>query len=199
MQIFELHFNPKLKEDQVFDTFIYEPESAYEKKLGSLYVAGELQNSLRSDSNFLDNLAQVVKKNYYTLSINSPEKALSHSSKKANEFLAEEVKKEHVSWLGNLNFAIFSLSELNLNFTKTGDLKILLIRQGQIIDIGKNLDLQEIDTYPLKIFFNTVSGRLIENDKILVLTKQIFDFLKEKSILSQIAKNQTKFDSKKLK
>jgi len=199
MQIFELHFNPKLKEDQIFDTFIYEPESAYEKKLGSLYIAGELQNSLRSDSNFLDNLAQAVKKSYYTLSINSPEKALSYSSKKANEFLAEEVKKEHVNWLGNLNFVIFSLSGFDLNFTKTGDLKILLIRQGQIIDIGKNLDLQEIDPYPLKIFFNTVSGRLIENDKILVLTKQLFDFLKEKNILSRIAKIQTELDSKKLK
>lgn len=199
MQIFELHFNPKLKEDQIFDTFIYEPESAYEKKLGSLYIAGELQNSLRSDSNFLDNLAQAVKKSYYTLSVNYPEKALSYSSKKANEFLAEEVKKEHVNWLGNLNFAIFSLSGFNLNFTKTGDLKILLIRQGQIIDIGKNLDLQEIDPYPLKIFFNTVSGRLIENDKILVLTKQLFDFLKEKNILSQMARIQTELDSKKLK
>src|SRR4030043_124001 len=199
MQIFELHFNPKLKEDQVFDSFVYEPESAYEKKLGSLYVAGELQNSLRSDSNFLDNLAQTVKKSYYTLSINYPEKALSYSSKKANEFLAEEVKKEHINWLGNLNFAIFSLSDFNLNFTKTGDLKILLIRQGQIIDIGKNLDLQEIDPYPLKIFFNTVSGKLIENDKILVLTKQLFDFFKEKNILSQIARIQNELNSKKLK
>jgi len=199
MQIFELHFNPKLKEDQTFDTFVYEPESAYEKKLGSLYIAGELQNSLRSDSKFLDNLAQAVKKSYYTLSINYPEKALSHSSKKANEFLAEEVRKEHVNWLGNLNFAIFSLSDFNLNFTKTGDLKILLIRQGQIIDIGKNLDLQEIDPYPLKIFFNTVSGKLIENDKILVLTKQLFDFFKEKNILSQIARIQNELNSKKLK
>ena len=199
MQIFELHFNPKLKEDQTFDTFVYEPESAYEKKLGSLYIAGELQSSLRSDSKFLDNLAQAVKKSYYTLSINYPEKALSHSSKKANEFLAEEVRKEHVNWLGNLNFAIFSLSDFNLNFTKTGDLKILLIRQGQIIDIGKNLDFQEIDPYPLKIFFNTVSGKLIENDKILVLTKQLFDFFKEKNILSQIARIQNELDSKKLK
>jgi len=199
MQIFELHFNPKIKEDYFFDTFIYEPENTYEKKLGGLYIVGELQNSFRSDSNFLNNLAQAFKKNYYILSINSPEKALSHSSKKANEFLAEEVKKEHVNWLGNLNFAIFSLSGFNLNFTKTGDLKILLIRQGQIIDIGKNLDLQEIDPYPLKIFFNVISGKLVENDKILVLTKQIFDFFKEKNILNQIAKIQANFNSKKLR
>ena len=38
MQIFEFHFNPKLKEDKVFDSFVYEPESSYEKKLGNLYI-----------------------------------------------------------------------------------------------------------------------------------------------------------------
>ncbi len=154
MQIFELHFNPKLKPEQIFDSFVYEPESSYEKKLGNLYIVGELEKALDSNSKFLDNLAQNVKKNYYTLAIKSQEKALSHSSKKTNEFLAEEVKKENVNWLGNLNFAILSLNNFNLNFTKTGNIKILLIRQGQIIDISKNLDLEEIDPYPLKIFFS---------------------------------------------
>ena len=199
MQIFELHFNPKLKTEQIFDSFVYEPENNYEKKLGSLYIVGEVENILDSNSKFLDNLAQNIKKNYYGLSVKSQEKALLHSLKKSNEFLAQEVKKENVSWLGNLNFSIISLNNFDLNFTKTGNIKILLIRQDQIIDISKSLDIEEIDPYPLKIFFNTVSGKLIENDKILILTKPIFEFFKEKNILSKIAKAQNTINSKKLK
>jgi hypothetical protein len=198
MQIFELHFNPKLKEDHLFDSFAYEPENIYEKKLGSLYIVGGLQNALPQNSKFLDNLVGVIKNKYYTLSSGSPGEALSKTLKKTNEFLAEEVKRENVSWLGNLNCAIFSLKDFNLNFTKTGDLKILLIRKGEIIDIGKNLDLQEIEPYPLKIFFNIVSGKLSQNDKILALTKEVFEFFQQQNLLNKIAEADS-LDEKKLK
>ena len=198
MQIFELHFNPKLKEDQIFDSFVYEPENTYEKSLGSLYMIGELRNTLPQNSRFLDDLAKTIKKSYYTFSIKSAEKSLSQCLKKANEYLAEKVKKENVSWLGNTNFAVLSLNNFNLFFTKTGELKILLLRGGEVIDIGKNLDLREMEPYPLKIFLNVVSGKLLEGDRILVLTKEIFEFLFQKNLLSKIAKIE-KIDSKKIK
>lgn len=189
MQIFEFHFNPdsKSKEKRVFDTFIYEPESAYEKKLGSLYITGEIKNNLPSNLRLLDNIAQIFKKNYYGLLLKSPEKSLSNASKKVNEFLAEEVKKENVDWLGNLNFGIISLNNFNLAFTKTGDLKIILLRNGQIIDIGKNLELQDIDPYPLKIFFNVVSGQLAENDIIIMLTREVSEFFQQENILAKFS------------
>ena len=62
MQIFELHFNPKLKEEQIFDSFVYEPENVYEKRLGSIYMVAELQNALPQNLKFLDELAKVIKK-----------------------------------------------------------------------------------------------------------------------------------------
>ncbi len=93
MQIFELHFNPKLQEDHFFDSFIYEPENIYEKKLGSLYAVGELKNALPHNSGLLDTLAKNIKKNYYSLTPKTTEKSISESLKKANEFLGEEVKK----------------------------------------------------------------------------------------------------------
>jgi len=198
MQIFEFHFNPKLKEDQNFDSFVYEPESSYEKKLGSLYIVGELQNTLSQNSKLLDNIAQIFKKNYYSLSIKSAEKALSSASKKANEFLSEEVKKENMAWLGNLNFATISLNDFNLTFTKTGDLKVLLLRGSQTIDIGKDLEIEDIDPYPLKIFLNVITGKLEKNDKLLILTKDVFGFLEQENILSKLAKTE-KLDHKIIK
>ncbi len=188
MQIFELHFNPKLREEQIFDSFIYEPENIYERRLGGLYIVGEIRNALPKSEIFLNNLARAIKKNYYTFSAGSPEKSLSKSLKKANDFLSEEVKNNNVSWLGNLNFAAFALNNLKLSFSKTGNLKILLIRGGQINDISKNLNLQDIEPYPLKIFFNVISGKLAQNDIILVLTKEIFEFFSAENTLTKIAK-----------
>jgi len=182
MRIFELHFNPRSKGetvDKIFDSFCYEPENIYERRLGSLYMVGELRNTLPQNSRLLDNIAQVIKGRYYVLPLQTPEQSFKESLKKINEFLAGEVSKENVSWLGNLNFAVLSLKNFDLNFTKVGDIKILLLRAGKIIDIGKNLDLQDIEPYPLKIFINIVSGKLDVNDKILVLTKEVFTVFAE--------------------
>jgi len=198
MQIFELHFNPKAKEDKFFDSFVYEPENSYERKLGSLYVLGELTNALPNNLRLLNHLSSAVKSKYYGFSPKSQERALSEGLKKANEFLAEEVKKENVSWLGNLNFSLVSIKDLDLIFSKTGDIKILLIRGGQITDIGKNLDLQEIDPYPLKVFFNIVSGKLALNDIILVVSKEIYDFFLRRNIIKKLSQLSS-FNEKKIK
>lgn len=198
MQIFELHFNPKLKENQFLDSFIYEPAHSYEKKLGSIYMVGELENALPSNSRFLENLAQVVKKNYYQLSFQTAEKAFSQTLKKVNQFLAEEVKKENVSWLGNLNFAVLSLKNSDLIFTKTGNLKILLIRRDEIIDLSKNLNHQDIEPYPLKVFFSLVSGKLVQDDIILILTKDVFKFFSAQNLLTKISQAK-EFNKKNLK
>jgi len=205
MQVFELHFNPKAKEDLIFDSFCYEPENIYEKRLGSLFLVGELRNVLPQNLKFLDNLAVFLKKHYYSAPIKfSPEASLKESLKKTNEFLEGIAKSGDVSWLGNLNLAVLSLTPhqknwWEANFTKVGTAKILLLRAGQIIDIGKNLEFSEIEPYPLKIFSNIVSGKLAENDIILILTKEVFDFFSNQNLLNEIAKivpfdPKTKFD-----
>jgi len=201
MQVFELHFNPKLKEDLIFDSFCYEPANVYEKRLGSLYLAGELKNALPQNLRFLDHLAQVIKDKFYATPIKSVEENLKLSLKKTNDFLAEEVKNDNTSWLGNLNFAILSLKNFGLNFTKVGNLKIFLLRGGEIIDLGKKLELQEIEPYPLKIFLNIVSGKLTADDIIFVSTKEIFDLFLNENFLAEIAKSQVnkKFSEKELR
>ena len=201
MQVFELHFNPKAKEDLIFDSFCYEPENIYEKRLGSLFLVGELRNVLPQNLKFLDNLANFLKKHYYSAPIKlSPETSLKESLKKANEFLENIAKKGDVSWLGNLSFSLISLKpptalypkRWEINFTKVGDLKIFLLRRGQVIDIGKNLEFEEIEPYPLKIFGNIVSGKLAENDIILVQTKEVFDFFSNQNLIKEIAQGKIK-------
>lgn len=177
MKVFEFHFNPKLKENLIFDSFCYEAGNIYEKRVGNLYMVGLLKNVLPQNLRFLDRLAKVIKEKFYNLVLSSPEKSLKESLKMANEYLEQIAKKGDVSWLGNLNFAVLSIKNFELNFTKVGDLKIILLRSGGVIDIDKKLKFQEITPWPLKIFGNIVSGKLIKDDVILVLNKDIFSIL----------------------
>lgn len=195
MRFFELHFNPQKNDtpDLVFDSFCYEPENVYEKKLGYLFAAGELKNVLWQNVKLLDNLAQETKKRYYSApSKFSSETALKESLNKANEFLENLAKQGEVSWLGNLNFAVVALAQekrdvFGINFTKVGSIKVLLLRPGKIIDIGKNLEYSEIEPYPLKVFGNIVAGKLAQDDVVAVLTKDVFDFFAEQNLLTEIA------------
>jgi hypothetical protein len=186
MRIFQFYFNPRAKEDLIFDSFCFEPENIYEKRLGSLYMVGVLKNALPKNYNFLERIAKFVKENFYKKTISKPERALRETLKETNEFLAKIAKEGDVSWLGNLSFAILNLKNFELNFTKVGEMKFYLIRGRKIIDIDKRLRLQDISPYPLKIFGNVVTGNLIENDLVLVLTKEVSDFFQNENLIQKI-------------
>ena len=191
MQIFEFHFNPKAKSDLVFDSFCYTPVNIYEKRLGGLYMMGLLKSVLPQNVRFLDNLAKTIKERYYKTISASAEKSLKDALKKANESLEKITKAGDVSWLGNLSFAVVSLKDYELNFTKVADLKILLLRKGQIIDIDQKLRFEDVEPYPLKVFGNIVSGKLIEDDVILILTKDVADAFLKEGVLNELAETDT--------
>ena len=224
MQVFELLFNAPSrsdtqaqKQDIVFDSFCYEPENIYEKRIGALYLVGALKNVLPKNIRFLDNLAATIKENYYkipnrsdsdikilnrsdskfrskSIDLMTPEKSLKQSLKETNEYLEKIAKSGDISWLGNLSFAVLSVVPFQekyqravFNLAKVGDLKILVLRDKQIIDIEQKLRLEDIEPYPLKIFNNIISGELIENDRLLILTKEVFETFCKQSLLDKIA------------
>ncbi len=91
MRIFELHFNPEAKEDLIFDSFCYEPENVYEKRLGSLYMVGELRNTLPQNSRLLDNIAQVIKGKYYAFPLQTVEQSFKESLRKIWNGLSKKI------------------------------------------------------------------------------------------------------------
>lgn len=188
MQIFEFQFNPKQKDDLAFDSFCYEPENVYEKRMGSLYMIGALKNVLPQNIHFLDKLAKQIKEKFYKTVSVTPEKSLKETLKRANEYLEKIAQSGDVSWLGNLSFSAIALKNFELNFTKTGDLKIYLIRKGQIVDTDQKLDFGDLEPYPLKVFGNIVSGKLAENDIVLAVTKSMSEAFFQEKILSDIVK-----------
>lgn len=186
MQVFEIHFNTK-KGEALYDTFSYEPQKPYEKKLGSIYVAGNLLNLLPQNHQLLNKVAEILNQEHYSKSQRDPEEAFKDALNKVNDFLSQEVQKGNVSWMGNLNLAILNIQNLVLSFAKTGNIKIYLIRDQEFIDIGTNLEFQDIEPYPLKVFSNIAQGKLAIGDKILVVTNELFNFLQEEELLDNLS------------
>ena len=161
-------------------------------------MAGELKNALPQNLKLLDNLATSIKEKYYALSSRTAEQAIVEGLKNANKFLELVAKTGNVSWLGNLNYAVLGIKGPNfkvgkieqyeVNLAKVGNIKTLLVRERQIIDMGKNIDLQGFEPYPLKIFGSIVSGELAYNDKVLVLTKEVYSFFDSQNILKELLK-----------
>lgn len=188
-EVFELHFKQKAEEDLSLDSFCYEPENIYEKRLGGLYIIGELKNTLPQNEKLINKIVQVIRTKFYSFPINSFEKSFEESLKSANDFLTEEVKSDNTSWLGNLNLAVISVKNFEINFTKVGNVKIFLVRKGQITDIGERLKFQDIEPYPLKIFSNVATGKMAEDDQLIILTEEAFQaFSIESQLLNEIAK-----------
>ncbi len=196
MQIFEFYFNPPkqplkgkigAQATTLFDSFCYTPANIYERRLGSLYITGLLKNALPQNFHFLEKLSKNIKANYYKKASIKPEKALQESLREANQHLEKIAKTGEVNWLGNLSMAVLSLKNNELNFTKVKDQKIFLLRKGEVIDLDQKVKFEDIEPYPLKIFGNIASGKLADNDLLVVLNKDIADFFAKEKILQKIA------------
>jgi len=192
MEVFELHFNPRNKKGLTFDTFCFEPEDKKEKKLGNLYMAGELENSLPQKRHLLSSLADIIRKEYYKNFDDSPEESLKKSLEKANEFLSFQVKNNNVDWLGNLDFVVLTIdSSCSLNLAKVGNLRIFILRSDEILDMGQAAGLQEMVS-PSKIFQNIITGNLDQGNKILITIKEIADLLEKEKVLEDLTKVEEK-------
>ena len=197
MKVFEFHFNPKNKKiDTIFDSFCFVPETKAERNLGSLYLIGELTNALPKTQNLLTDIAEIIKREYYRFPQREVSESFKESLAKANEFLASEIKKENTIWLGNLGFAVFSLApDFLINFSKIGNLKILLLREGEVFDIGERINLAASPTKP---FPNIVEGKLTEKDKILAITPEIFEVFDKEGIFQNLVENKKPKQIKKI-
>lgn len=166
-----------MKKDLVVKSFYFQEEDNNEKSLGNLCVVAELSNSLSVDAKILNNLSNVIKQEFFSRSDRSTEQSLTEALKKGNYFLEKLSKQGNVRWLGNLALTVVSIKNFFINFSKIGNIKLLLLRGGEYHDIGENLESQKPTlSGPSQPFSNLASGQLTEGDKIIILTKDIFDF-----------------------
>jgi hypothetical protein len=170
----ELVAAPKETKGAFCDTFVYEPENIQEQALGNLYIVGGISNKLANNSSYLVNLlASIVKKDYYANPKRNPFEALESALHKANMTLADFTESGNTSWIGNLDMVVAVWQNKILHFSLAGKIKVYLLRNNEITDIGQNLLKSETKPHPFKTFANIASGSLEEEDKIIFATPAI--------------------------
>jgi hypothetical protein len=177
MQVFELYFNPK-NETKVSEGFHYKPKDAYEGKLGRIYMIGEIANPEKKDYSFLQNIFHIAKESYYKNTSLTPEVALKETLKEVNDFIKER------KYEGKLDIALFVSKNFAIYLGKIGRTKILLTSNGDLKDIGA-----ELENTGSNLFCNLVSGKMKKSDRLIILTAEIYNFFKKGKIFEEIAKD----------
>lgn len=196
MKVFEFYLNPKIKAHRDLQVFCFEPSNRKEKYLGNLCLAGELENILPPNKNLLKNLGELLKNIYYKTDHPDPENALQATLKEANKFLANLVKQGNVSWMGNLHLAVLAVYQNNIYFSKTGNIKLILLRDKEMIDIESNFSSQDYKPKPTpdskyryltQSFFNIILGKVELGDKILIITSDVMQIVDTLNLIPAIA------------
>ena len=156
------------------DIFVYEPENIEEQALGNLYIVGEIVNFSENSSYLINLLASIAKKEFYSNSRKSTMESLEASLHKINSTLSDLAEQGNVDWIGNLNMTHCAYKNGELHFSQTGKIRTILIRDGQITDIGKNITDKE-KPHPFKTFANIANGELESGDLVLFATPELFN------------------------
>ena len=183
MQIFEYYFNPKAQKDRFFEVSSIEPEK--DSLHGNLYIIGELEHALPQNSGLLRKFAKVVSREYpASAAMKSQDAFFRNLLGKANAFLAAELRRGNGDWLGNLHIALLHVKnsgkKSSVMFTRTGGMKVFMTRGTNVVDLGKNL---QDSSHGAELFGSVVSLHAFAQDKIVVLTKDVYNALQKENDL----------------
>ena len=172
--------NPKLS--PYLDVFRHYPENITLQNLGILTGFFRI-NDLGDESAYIVNfLSSVLKKEYYTNSKRSIESSFDSALRKVNLALSEIAKEGNVNWLGKIDGAVCVLEKNNLHFSVCGKAKVLLLRNQSVSEISADMAPDDTEPNPLKTFIDVSSGRLENDDKIIVCKEDIFNVFSEEEL-----------------
>lgn len=187
-----IYHNPSAKKDSVCGVFSYEAINVEEAKLGNLYLVGKISNfppKRHKNFDFLLNLlASAIKREFYSDPQRTTLEALESALQSANIYLADFTKKGHKEWIGNLDFSCLASSQNNIHIGQTGNMLIYLSRGNTMNNIARKFSNQTKNSQPLKTFSNIASGKLEENDKLIITTPDILDIASSQEIKDLISR-----------
>jgi hypothetical protein len=173
----------KSREKNVFcETFSYQPENIKEMVLGNLYAAGQLQFGSSAPSHILNLLSAIIKREYYSRPKRKAMSSLKEGLKKANASISDLIKGSESDWLDKINFVCIAIAGNNLYFTKIGEARVMLLRDGKMTDLSKNLIAESDNASPQKIFQSIAAGKICPADQIILTTADVFKHIPQKGL-----------------
>ena len=173
MKVFDFRFNLQ-KKNIALNCCYCQPKG----KRAALFIIGEIINAFSEDKIVLEQLVDKIKKEFYQGEEPAADR-LKRALREGNKFLESLSRQGNINWLGNLNFAVLCIDGFDLMFSKTGNIKILLQRKQEFLDISENLEFQHLPFSSLEKFSNIALGKVILNDRLYIMTSQIANLLSE--------------------
>ena len=172
------------------EAFVEEPENITQQNLGILAGILEITDESEDSSYIVNYLISVIKKEYYSKPKRGVIESFESALKKANLALAKLAEHENIAWIGKTNAILLVIDKNNLHLSTSGTARALLLRGKTLIDISE--DPTSVGTpNPIKTFTDIVSGRLEEQDKLIITTEAMFDLFS----LEEIKRSALKFSS----
>lgn len=144
-----------------------------QKKLGTILGIFEIKDTSEDSAYIVNFLSSVAKKTYFASHQKNPEESFESTLAKVNLSLSEIAKHGNINWIGKIDAVLCSVFENQINFSVSGDAKVLLLRNNKLTEISAGLSPKDEAVNPLKTFTDIASGRLELEDKLILTTDDI--------------------------
>lgn len=175
------------------ESFMETPTNFTKQKMGTLLGFFYISDFSQESANIVNYLTSTVKKEYFVNQRRSITESFESALHHVNCALAEVAKEGNVGWLGKIDAALCVIDHQMIHFSVAGEARILLIRDGMITDISEGLASQEALEHPLKTFADIASGKLMEDDKVIIATPELFSLFS----MEELEKYAARFSHKK--
>lgn len=174
--------------DGAVDLFSYGPDAeSSAQSLGSLYVVGWRQADTNTMGYIVSLIAAMARREYYAQPNATPREAFTRILHRINEVVDEFFKSSGV----NLAVGVFAIAGSSIMVSKLDKFKILLARDGEVVDILNNIGLFTKEHLEKRQFSSIISGSVQPGDKLLAYypSRQITS--RERLIKSMLLKEET--------
>ena len=171
------------------EQFNYSSVSFTQKNLGSILGFFVVRDNAKTSENIVNFLTSEVKKKYFSPIQKNAEEKFESTLHRINRVLEELANIGNVEWLGQIDSALCVIDSTTIHFSITGNAYILLLRDNALIEISKDLASKKAAEQPLKTFVDISSGDLCPNDKIIITSQELLDFIP----LDELQKNAINF------
>lgn len=144
-----------------------------QRKLGTVLGIFEIKDTSEDSAYIVNFLASVAKKTYFATHHKTALESFEATLYRLNLSLSEVAKHGNVNWIGKIDAVLCSIDEKEIHFSVSGDAKVLLLRDDRLTEISSGLSPKDEGVNPIKTFTDIASGKLEDNDKLIITTDDI--------------------------
>lgn len=164
--------NPAIR--PYLEIFVAQPENISQEILGTLFGIFEITDASEDSSYIVNYLISIIKKEYFAQARRGAIESFEAALHKANLALSKLASRGNISWVGKLDAICGVIEKNNIHLSQTGTAKALLLRSKILTNISES-DQKAEEPNPLKTFEDVLSGRLENEDKLIITTESIFN------------------------